>query len=151
MAAKSALLFELLGRVTNDNAKKEYYLTDVVGLATAAGHRVTHTLIDEAEILGVNDRTDLARAEAKLQERLREATMRGGVTLIAPETVFLSADAVIESDVIIEPHVIIGKGCHIGEGTIIKAFSHLEGAKLRPAASSAPTQGFAPGQTARMG
>ena len=151
MAAKSALLFELLGRVTNDNAKKEYYLTDVVGLATAAGHRVTHTLIDEAEILGVNDRTDLARAEAKLQERLREATMRGGVTLIAPETVFLSADAVIEADVIIEPHVIIGNGCHIGEGTIIKAFSHLEGAKLGACCIIGPYARLRPGTNGEDG
>ena len=60
MASRSQLLFELLGRVTNDNAKQEYYLTDVVGLATGRAS-VTHTLIDEAEILGVNDRADLAR------------------------------------------------------------------------------------------
>ena len=84
----------------------------------------------EDEIMGVNDRIDLARAEAALQSRLRHAAMESGVTMIAPETVFLAADAVIERDVIIDPHVVIGAGCHIGEGSMIRAFSHLEGAKL---------------------
>ncbi len=130
MAARMPLLFDLLGRITNENAKQEYYLTDVIGLATDAGHQVTYSLVEEAEILGVNDRADLAKAEAELQRRLRIAAMRSGVTLVAPETVFLSADAVIEPDVIIEPHVIIGRGCHIGEGTVIRAFSHLEGTRL---------------------
>lgn len=145
MAAKTPLLFELLEQVTNDNAKQEYYLTDIIGLATNAGHRVSHSLIDEAEILGVNDREDLARAEAVLQQRLRRATMQSGVTLVAPETVFLSADAVIEPDVIIEPHVVIGAGCHIGEGTIIRAFSHLEGTRLGACCIVGPYARLRPG------
>jgi len=145
MAAETPLLFELLEQVTNDNAKQEYYLTDIIGLATNAGHRVSHSLIDEAEILGVNDREDLARAEAVLQQRLRRATMQSGVTLVAPETVFLSADAVIEPDVIIEPHVVIGAGCHIGEGTIIRAFSHLEGTRLGACCIVGPYARLRPG------
>ena len=145
MAARTPLLFDLLEGIANDNAKQEYYLTDVVGLATAAGHRVAHSLIDEAEILGVNDRADLATAEAKLQERLRKVAMQNGVTLKAPETVFLSADAVIEPDVVIEPHVIIGQGCHIGEGTIIRAFSHLEGTRLGACCTIGPYARLRPG------
>ena len=145
MAAKMPLLFELLAQVTNDNAKQEYYLTDIIGLATKAGHNVSHSLVDEAEILGVNDREDLARAEAKLQQRLRHTAMQNGVTLTAPETVFLSADAVIEPDVIIEPHVVIGAGCHIGEGTIIRAFSHLEGTRLGACCIIGPYARLRPG------
>ena len=145
MAAKMPLLFELLAQVTNDNAKQEYYLTDIIGLATKAGHNVSHSLVDEAEILGVNDREDLARAEAKLQQRLRRTAMQNGVTLTAPETVFLSADAVIEPDVIIEPHVVIGAGCHIGEGTIIRAFSHLEGTRLGACCIIGPYARLRPG------
>ena len=130
MAVRRESLFGWLDRVTNDNAKGEYYLTDIVALANEDGVPVTHVLVGEHDVMGVNDRTDLARAEAALQDRLRQAAMEAGVTLIAPETVFLSADAVIERDVIIEPHVVIGARCHIGEGTIIHAFSHLEGARL---------------------
>jgi len=145
MAARTPLLFDLLASITNDNAKQEYYLTDIIGMATDAGHEVTYRLIEEAEILGVNDRADLAKAEAELQDRLRTAAMQSGVTLIAPETVFLSADAVIEPDVIIEPHVIIGKGCHIGEGTIIRAFSHLEGTRLGSCCIIGPYARLRPG------
>ena len=145
MAAKMPLLFELLAQVTNDNAKQEYYLTDIIALATNTGHNVSHSLVDEAEILGVNDREDLARAEAKLQQRLRHTAMQNGVTLTAPETVFLSADAVIEPDVIIEPHVVIGAGCHIGEGTIIRAFSHLEGTRLGACCIIGPYARLRPG------
>ena len=145
MAARTPLLFDLIACINNDNAKKEYYLTDVIGLATDAGHQVTYSLIEEAEILGVNDRADLAKAEAELQERLRTAAMQSGVTLIAPETVFLSADAIIQPDVIIEPHVIIGKGCHIGEGTIIRAFSHLEGTRLGSCCIIGPYARLRPG------
>ncbi|MEC7853336.1 MAG: bifunctional UDP-N-acetylglucosamine diphosphorylase/glucosamine-1-phosphate N-acetyltransferase GlmU [Pseudomonadota bacterium] len=145
MAARTPLLFDLLASITNDNAKQEYYLTDIIGMATEAGHEVTYSLIEEAEILGVNDRADLAKAEAELQDRLRTAAMQSGVTLIAPETVFLSADAVIEPDVIIEPHVIIGKGCHIGEGTIIRAFSHLEGTRLGSCCIIGPYARLRPG------
>ena len=145
MAAHIPLLFELLDRVTNDNAKQEYYLTDVVGLATSDGHRVAHTLIDEAEILGVNDRIDLAQAETQLQARLRTTAMQNGVTLVAPETVFLSADAVLEQDVIIEPHVVIGPGCRIGEGTVIRAFSHLEGTRLGACCIIGPYARLRPG------
>ena len=130
MAVSRSSLFTWLDRVTNDNAKGEYYLTDIVAIAQADGATVRHAVIDETEVMGVNDRRDLAVAEAALQAWLREAAMEAGVTMIAPETVFLSADAVIERDVIIEPHVVIGAGCHIGEGSIIHAFSHLEGARL---------------------
>ena len=76
--------------------------------------------------MGVNDRAQLAAAEAALQDRLRRRAMAAGATLTAPETVFLSFDARIGRDVLIEPHVVIGPGCSIEDGAVIRAFSHLE-------------------------
>ncbi|MEX0502146.1 bifunctional UDP-N-acetylglucosamine diphosphorylase/glucosamine-1-phosphate N-acetyltransferase GlmU [Alphaproteobacteria bacterium LSUCC0719] len=151
MAVRMPLLFDLLDQVTNDNAKGEYYLTDIVALASAAGHPVVHLFIDELEILGVNDRVDLAAAEAALQSRLRVAAMQAGVTMVAPDTVFLAADAVIEQDVIIEPHVVIGSNCHIGEGSIIRAFSHIEGARLGACCIIGPYARLRPGTEADDG
>ena len=151
MAVRRESLFGWLDRVTNDNAKGEYYLTDIVALANEDGVPVTHVLVGEHDVMGVNDRTDLAHAEAALQDRLRQAAMEAGVTLIAPETVFLSADAVIERDVIIEPHVVIGAGCHIGEGSIIHAFSHLEGARLGACCVIGPYARLRPGTEAADG
>ena len=151
MAARTPLLFDLLDQVTNDNAKGEYYLTDIVALASAGGHRVAHMVIDETEILGVNDRVDLAAAEAALQSRLRTTAMQAGVTMVAPDTVFIAADAVIEPDVIIEPHVVIGGGCHIGEGSIIRAFSHLEGTHLGACCIIGPYARLRPGTEAGDG
>ena len=151
MAVRMPLLFDLLDQVTNDNAKGEYYLTDIVALASAAGHPVGHLVIDELEILGVNDRVDLAAAEAALQSRLRVAAMQAGVTMVAPDTVFLAADAVIEQDVIIEPHVVIGSNCHIGEGSIIRAFSHIEGARLGACCIIGPYARLRPGTEADDG
>ena len=151
MAVRRESLFGWLDRVTNDNAKGEYYLTDIVALANEDSVPVTHVVVGEHDVMGVNDRADLARAEAALQGRLRQAAMEAGVTLIAPETVFLSADAVIERDVIIEPHVVIGAGCHIGEGTIIHAFSHLEGARLGACCVIGPYARLRPGTDAGDG
>jgi len=151
MAVRTPALFDWLSRVTNDNAKGEYYLTDIVGLAVADGHQVRHVVIAEDEVMGVNDRLDLARAEAALQARLRQAALESGVTMVAPETVFLSADAVIERDVIIDPHVVVGAGCHIGEGSMIRAFSHLEGARLGACCVIGPYARLRPGTEAEEG
>ena len=151
MAVRIPLLFTLLAQVTNENAKGEYYLTDIIGIAAAAGHKIDCTVIDQAEFIGVDSRHGQASAEAALQNRLRSAALDGGVTLQAPETVFLSADAVIERDVIIEPNVIIGNGCHIGEGSIIRAFSHLEGARVGPCCIIGPYARLRPGTDAGEG
>jgi bifunctional UDP-N-acetylglucosamine pyrophosphorylase / glucosamine-1-phosphate N-acetyltransferase len=92
----------------------------------------------EKEVLGVNDRAQLAAAEAALQDRLRRRAMAAGATLTAPETVFLSFDARIGRDVLIEPHVVIGPGCSIEDGAVIRSFSHLEGARVAGGAVIGP-------------
>ncbi len=137
-----------LERVDNDdrNAKGEFYLTDVVEMARAAAARKAQVVLaQETEVLGVNDRIQLAQAEAVAQERLRRAAMAAGVTMIAPETVFLSADAKIARDVTIEPNVVIGPRVEIGDRAVIHAFSHLEGASVGAGANVGPFARLRPG------
>lgn len=145
MAVKANHLFNWLGRITNDNAKQEFYLTDIVGLAVGDGKQCVVVEAEEASLLGVNDRVQLAQAEAALQQRLREKFMRAGVTMIAPETVTLHHDSVIEQDVVIEPHVVIGQGVEIKSGATIRAFSHLEGAVIETGAVIGPYARLRPG------
>ena len=130
MALSGAHALALLGRIGNDNAGAEYYLTDAVALAAGDGLAVAVVPVEEAEAQGVNDRVQLGVAEAAIQARLRRAAQLGGATLVAPETVFLSADTVIGRDVVIEPHVVIGAGVVVGDGCTIRAFSHLVQARL---------------------
>jgi len=145
LAAPALLLFELLGEVTNDNANGEYYLTDVVGLARKRGLKAVAVEGDAAEVLGVNSRADLAEAEASWQNRRRGEVMRDGVTLTAPETVFLAHDTVIGRDVVIEPNVVFGPGVTVEDGATIHAFSHLEGCVVRAGADIGPYARLRPG------
>jgi bifunctional UDP-N-acetylglucosamine pyrophosphorylase/glucosamine-1-phosphate N-acetyltransferase len=136
---------EWLEAVRDNNAAREFYLTDLVEIVRAGGLSTRSRLADEEEVMGVNDRVQLARAEAAMQRRLRTAAMRGGATLIAPETVFLSMDAKIGRDVLIEPHVVIGPGVTIDDGVVVHAFSHLEGAHVATGASIGPYARLRPG------
>ncbi|WP_339333845.1 NTP transferase domain-containing protein, partial [uncultured Maricaulis sp.] len=138
LAAPAALLFDLLGEVRNDNANGEYYLTDVVGLARDRGLRAAVVIADADEVLGVNSRADLAAAEAAFQTRMRARMMAGGVTLVAPETVFFAHDTQIERDVVIEPNVVFGPGVVIEEDVVVHAHCHIEGAVLKRGASVGP-------------
>ena len=151
MAVACPLIFDLLSAVSDDNANGEIYLTDIVHIANSRGHKVTTCETEEAEITGVNNRADLAKVENIIQARLRASAMDHGVTMRAPETVFLSANAVIEQDVIIEPHVVIGADAHIGEGSVIKSFSHIEGARLGPCCIIGPYARLRPGTIAEEG
>ena len=127
IAISSTLLWELLPKIGNANAKGEYYLTDLVELAAGEGSPCRLGLCPEAEVSGVNDRVQLAGIEATLQDAYRRKHMLNGVTLTAPETVFFSADTIIAEDVVIEPHVVFGQGVEIEAGVEILAFSHIEG------------------------
>ncbi|MBX9747786.1 MAG: bifunctional UDP-N-acetylglucosamine diphosphorylase/glucosamine-1-phosphate N-acetyltransferase GlmU [Hyphomonadaceae bacterium] len=145
MCADAKLLFELLAQVKNENAKGEYYLTDVVALGRAAGQK-THVLIgEESDALGVNSKVELASAEAGFQKRMRIAAMEAGVTLIDPETVYFSYDTQIAADVVIEPNVFFGKGVKIGKGTRIHAYCHFEKTEIGENAEIGPFARFRPG------
>lgn len=145
MALSGDHALDLLGRIGNANAAREYYLTDAVALAVADGLTVAVVAVDEAEAQGVNDRVQLAVAEATIQARLRHAAQLGGATLIAPETVFLSVDTVLGRDVVIEPHVVFGPKVRIADGCTVHAFSHLEGAILEEGVSIGPYARLRPG------
>jgi bifunctional UDP-N-acetylglucosamine pyrophosphorylase/glucosamine-1-phosphate N-acetyltransferase len=151
MALSGAQALALLARIGNANAAGEYYLPDAVALAVADGLAVAVVPVAEAEAQGVNDRAQLAVAEAEIQARLRRAALIGGATLIAPETVFFSADTVLGQDVVVEPHVVFGPGVTVGDDCVIHAFSHLEGARLAAGVSIGPYARLRPGAVLEAG
>lgn len=130
MCISGALLPVLLDGLTNRNAKSEFYLTDVVALARAAGHHAIAVEGDETEFQGINSRAELAAAERALQQRLRGAALAAGVGMQDPETVWLAADTRLAADVTIGPCVRFGPGVSVGAGSEIKAFCDIEGARI---------------------
>jgi bifunctional UDP-N-acetylglucosamine pyrophosphorylase/glucosamine-1-phosphate N-acetyltransferase len=149
MAVDGAILFDLVDRVGNDNAKREYYLTDIVALAREAQRGCGFIEADADELMGVNDRADLAVAEAVFQTRRRAEAMAAGVTLRDPTTVYFSWDTALGNDVEVEPHVVFGPGVTVGDGARIRAYSHLEGAEVGAGAQVGPFARLRPG--ARLG
>lgn len=145
MAGAKEAMFSLLQNVTNDNAKGEYYLTDLVGLARAEGGICKVAICGEEDLIGCDSRSDLAKAEAIFQSRRRQELLDAGVTMVAPDSVFFSHDTVIEPDVYIEPNVVFGPGVHIKTGARIRAFSHLEGAEVHGGAIVGPYARLRPG------
>ena len=132
MAASAEKMFELLGKVTNDNAKGEYYLTDIVHLARETGGSAKAVFCEEDDVLGVNSKVELAQAEAVFQAKRRGELLSEGVTMIDPSTVWLSFDTEIAADVEIEPNVVFAPGVKVERGACIRGFSHLEGAHVGP-------------------
>ncbi len=145
LAVRSALLWRLLPKIGKANAKGEYYLTDLVSLAVAEGVRIGLSECPECEVLGVNDRVQLAAIEDHLQSRLRRQHMLNGVTLAAPDTVFFCADTAIGQDVRIGPHVVFGPGVIVDDNAEILAFSHIEGAHIGAGARVGPYARLRPG------
>jgi bifunctional UDP-N-acetylglucosamine pyrophosphorylase/glucosamine-1-phosphate N-acetyltransferase len=145
IAADASLLFDLLGRVGNANAKGEYYLTDVVGLAVARNLTAAATFAPEDAVMGVNSQGELAAAELAFQTHRRQALLTAGVTMSAPDTVHLSWDTRIEGGAVIEPYVVFGPGVMVEAGATIRAFSHLEQAMVRPGAIVGPYARLRPG------
>jgi bifunctional UDP-N-acetylglucosamine pyrophosphorylase/glucosamine-1-phosphate N-acetyltransferase len=145
LAAPAPLLLELLGKVGNDNAKGEYYLVDVVGLANDRGLTVKVAYAPEEAVLGVNSQAELAAAEAVFQRRRRAALMADGVSMPAPETVHLSWDTKIAGGAVVEPYVVFAPGVEVESGALIRAFSHLEGAVVRAGAIVGPYARLRPG------
>ncbi|WP_370675507.1 bifunctional UDP-N-acetylglucosamine diphosphorylase/glucosamine-1-phosphate N-acetyltransferase GlmU [Pleomorphomonas sp. PLEO] len=146
MAFRPGLLPELLDAIGNANSKGEYYLTDAVAVGTARGLRAEAVIgHDESEFVGINDRAQLAAAEAIFQQRARTEAMAAGVTLVAPDTVFFSFDTRLGRDVVVEPNVVFAPGVEVASGTLIRAFSHLEGAKVASGAVVGPYARLRPG------
>jgi len=145
MLIDGGLVWDLLGRVGNDNAKGEYYLTDIIKLARDDGLACAVVIGDEAELIGVDSRADLAVAEAIIQERLCWAAMEGGATLIDPASVTFCWDTKTGRDVTIGPNVVFGPGVSIGDHVEILAFCHIEGATIAGGARIGPFARLRPG------
>jgi bifunctional UDP-N-acetylglucosamine pyrophosphorylase / glucosamine-1-phosphate N-acetyltransferase len=145
MAIAGRHALSLLDAVGNDNAKREFYLTDIVSIADRQGLSVTATRAAYDNVLGINNRAELAEAEAIWQTRRRRAAMLDGVSMPAPETVHFCHDTAIEPDVLVEPNVVFGPGVKVASGARIRAFSHLEGASVGPGAEVGPFARLRPG------
>ena len=152
VAARDADLFALLARVGNDNAQGEYYLPDIVNIAIADGRACAVIVAETAdEVAGINSRAELAAAEARWQAARRLRAMDEGATLIAPETVFFAYDTVVGRDVTIEPNVFFGPGVEIADKVLIRANSHIEGAKLASGVKVGPFVRLRPGAVLETG
>lgn len=152
MAVKSADLFELLSRVGNDNSQGEYYLVDIVNIATLEGRLCAVIKTDDPdEVGGINSRGELAEAEARWQQKRRAQAMADGVSLIAPETVFFAWDTKLGRDVTIEPNVVFGPGVTVADNVVIHAFSHLEGATVESGVEVGPYARLRPGAVLKSG
>ncbi len=138
MAFNSKIMFNLLSKIKPDNISKEYFLTEVVGIAAKNDLKIDLVHIDEQEILGVNSKEDLALAEKIIQTKLRQFFLNQGVTLIDPETNYFSYDTIIKKDVTIFPNVFIGPGVKIENGSNILPFCHLEHCKIKKNGSIGP-------------
>ncbi len=143
LAGPSALA--ILDKIGNANSKGEYYLTDAVEIARAMGLKAAVRETSEDEVRGINTKAQLAEAEKVMQDKLRKAAMDAGVTMVAPETVFLSADTSFGKDVTIEPFVVFGSGVRVEDGAVVHSFSHIVGATIGKGASVGPYARLRPG------
>ena len=145
MALSGAHALAILTRITDRNRKREFYLTDAVAIARDMKLTATAIEVEEDEVRGINTKSQLAEAEAVAQRRLRQAALDNGVTLVAPETVFLSADTKFGRDVTVEPYVVFGENVTVEEGAVIHSFSHIAGAHIGKGASVGPYARLRPG------
>ena len=145
MAVKARDLFPLLDRVTDDNAQKEYYLTDIVNIANEDGRICVAVTTEPYNVAGINSRVQLAEMEQAWQQRRRVQAMDDGVTLIAPETVWFAWDTQLGRDVLIEPNVFFGPGVSIADNVKIRANSHIEGAIIGSGCEIGPFARLRPG------
>src|SRR5207244_3926462 len=132
-------------RIGNTNAKGEYYLVDAVGIVQQQKGEAVVIETNEDEVRGINTKAQLAEAESVMQARLRKKALEAGVTLIAPETVYLAADTTFGKDVTIEPFVVIGPGVSISDGAVIHSFSHIVQSSIGKNASVGPYARLRPG------
>lgn len=145
MAISGKYIQELVSEIDNKNVKDEYYLTDIVKIAQNKGLSCKVVISEDTELLGVNNRMQLAQAEEIAQNRWRNAAMAAGATLIDPKSVFFSFDTKIGQDVVIEPNVFFGPGVVVGNDVRIKANSHIEGAVIGAGSQIGPFARLRPG------
>jgi bifunctional UDP-N-acetylglucosamine pyrophosphorylase/glucosamine-1-phosphate N-acetyltransferase len=145
MALRGDCALAILERIGDDNAKREFYLTDAVEIARKMSLPTVALETGEDEVRGVNTQGQLAEAEDVLQRRLRAAAHEAGVAMTAPDTVYFCADTKLGRDVVIEPYVVFGPGVTVEDGALIRSFSHLEGATVGRGAKVGPYARLRPG------
>jgi bifunctional UDP-N-acetylglucosamine pyrophosphorylase/glucosamine-1-phosphate N-acetyltransferase len=145
MAFDGRKALSIIEKIGNANSKGEYYLTDAVTIVRDLGLEAVVIKTSEDEVRGINTKAQLAEAEQVMQAKLRKAALDAGVTLIAPETVYLAADTTFGKDVTIEPFVVIGPGVSIADGAVIHSFSHIVQASIGKNASIGPYARLRPG------
>jgi bifunctional UDP-N-acetylglucosamine pyrophosphorylase / glucosamine-1-phosphate N-acetyltransferase len=145
MAFDGRKALDIIENIGRANSKGEYYLTDAVAIIRDFGLEAVVIETGEDEVRGINTKAQLAEAEQVMQSRLRKAALDAGVTMIAPETVYLAADTSFGNDVTIEPFVVIGPGVSIADGAVIHAFSHIVQASIGKNASVGPYARLRPG------
>ena len=145
LVADRARLIGWLERVGNDNAKGEYYITDVVKLAVGDDAVVRAALASESAVMGCDTPAQLAAAEALFQAARRAHFLAEGVAMPAPETVHFSFDTQIAPGATIEQFVVFASGVTVETGAVIRAFTHLEGAVVREGAIVGPYARLRPG------
>jgi bifunctional UDP-N-acetylglucosamine pyrophosphorylase/glucosamine-1-phosphate N-acetyltransferase len=151
MGLSAAHALSLLDEIDDKNSKKEFYLTDAVAIARKRGLKVAAVKAPFEDVLGINTRSELATAEKIFQARRRQAMMRDGVSLIDPESVFFSADTVIDEDVVIEPNVFFAPGVRIEKNVQIRANSYLEGCHVHEGCVVGPFARLRPGTVLHKG
>ena len=149
MAFAGASALAILDKIGNNNRKSEFYLTDAVEIARSMKLKAAVIETEEDDVRGINTKAQLAEAEAVLQQRLRKAAMDAGVTLIAPETVFLSADTKFGRDVVVEPFVVFGPGVTVDDNAVIRSFCHLIQCSDRQGRLGRSVRAAAAGRSAR--
>jgi bifunctional UDP-N-acetylglucosamine pyrophosphorylase/glucosamine-1-phosphate N-acetyltransferase len=145
MALSGGTALAILERIGDHNSKGEFYLTDAAEIARSMNLRAVAVEVEEDDVRGINNKTQLAEAEAVAQRRLRQAALDAGVTLVAPETVFLSADTAFGRDVVVEPYVVFGEKVTVEDGAVIHSFSHVAGAHIGKGVSVGPFARLRPG------
>ena len=145
MAFAGSTALSILEQIGDENKKGEFYLTDAVAIARSMKLGAVAVEVEEDDVRGINTKKELAEAEAVAQQRLRKAALDAGVTLVAPETVFLSTDTRFGKDVVVEPFVVFGEKVVVEDGAVIHAFSHLAGAHVGKAVSVGPFARLRPG------
>jgi bifunctional UDP-N-acetylglucosamine pyrophosphorylase/glucosamine-1-phosphate N-acetyltransferase len=145
MGIDGKVALAILDRIGNANRKGEYYLTDAVKIARDMKRKAVALVVTEDEVSGINTKAQLAATEATMQRQLRQAALEAGVTLVAPDTVYLSADTKLGRDVTVEPYVVFGPGVTVEAGATIRSFSHLQGAHVGKGAIVGPYARLRPG------
>jgi bifunctional UDP-N-acetylglucosamine pyrophosphorylase/glucosamine-1-phosphate N-acetyltransferase len=145
IAANTATLKALLPKISNNNASKEYYLTDVIALAQEDGIGCSYSIAVEQEVMGVNNKVQLALVENAMQRRIAERLMLSGVIIQRPETCYFDHRIEVGEDVTIEPHVYTKGRVKLGDGVRVRAGSYLEDCELAAGVVVGPYARLRPG------